>query len=219
MGVMVGTSVRNEEVFENGRLAQIAELRARMEAMGATVPGHAVIELLAGVPGLPRRAVTSMNECPALAVELIAQASGSGLFVAVVGWPELVLTSALEGHGAADNVLIIPDPGPDPLHVVGLLAEHMDLVMYHTAAVTVSPTRARPLMAKVREGTAALVTVGTRLPSPALTLTGRVVGFRGIGRGSGRITSVVLDVRAETKTRRDRATTLYLGEQSTLRAV
>ena len=217
---MVGTSVRNEGVFENGRLAQIAELRARMEEMGATVPRRAVIELLAGVPGLPRRAVTSMNDCPALAVELIAHASDSDAFVAVVGWPELVLTSALEGRGSADNVLVIPDPGPDPLHVVGLLAEHMDLVIYRTAAaVAVSPTRARPLMAKLREGTAALVTVGTRLPSPALTLTGHVVGFRGIARGSGRITSVVLDVQAETKTRRTGQTTLYVGERPTLRAV
>ena len=169
---------------------------------------------------VPPSPVVRLSNYSPVSPVFLAHASDSGAFVAVVGWPELVLTSALEGRGSADNVLVIPDPGPDPLHVVGLLAEHMDLVIYRTAAaVAVSPTRARPLMAKLREGTAALVTVGTRLPSPALTLTGHVVGFRGIARGSGRITSVVLDVQAETKTRRTGQTTLYVGERPTLRAV
>lgn len=215
---MVGTSVLKGEVFEN-REARIAHLRARMAKMGVPDSFHAPgvtkddvvavsgpLSVLLSGGGLPRRAVTHMNECAALAVEIIAHASSAGDSVAVVGWPELIVTG--------DTVLVVPDAGVDPLHVVGVLAQNVDLVVFHTArAWSVPPSVARPLGAKLREGTAALVAVGAHLPSPALTLTGEVTGFTGIARGTGRIRSIEVSVRAETKARQARTGSLYIGQQ------
>ena len=71
--------------------------------------------------------------------------------------------------------------------------------------------RARPLLARIRKGQAALVCVNVAVPSPALTLTGTLAQFHGIGRGTGRITGIDFDVRAEAKGTRPASARVTLG--------
>ncbi|WP_179154826.1 hypothetical protein [Corynebacterium fournieri] len=74
-----------------------------------------------------------------------------------------------------------------------------------------TPVRARPLLARIRKGQAALVCVNVHVPSPALTVTGQLADFHGIGRGTGRITGIDFDVRAETKGYRPASARVTLG--------
>lgn len=222
-----GTSVRKLDLPALSRAEQIEQLRAQMEQMGGapqavtdnvvTVPGE-LGELLPG-GGLARGAVTQISDTPALVVELIDRVTADGGHVGVVGWPEL----SYAGVAALGNVIAVPDPGMDPLGIAGVLVDGMDLVVYRSKArLELSPVRARPLLGKLRKGTAALAMVGATVASPALMVTGDVAGFVGIGRGSGRITGIDLRVCCQGKGMASRAGTVTLGEASerpALRAV
>lgn len=203
------------------RAEQIADLRARMAALGGEVPQEVAADtetltvgggLSTVLPngGLPRRAVTHVSDTPALVVELLGQVVGAGGRAGVVGWPEL--SYAAVAADALERVVAVPEPGIDDLSVAGVLAEGLDLVVLHTrTALQLTPVRARPLLARIRKGQAALVCVNVAVPSPALTVAGTLAQFRGIGRGTGRITGIDFDVRAETKGYRPASARVTLG--------
>lgn len=192
-----------------------------MAAIGGEVPQQVVADedvlavsgpLSTVLPngGLPRRAVTHFSDTPALVVELIAQVAGAGGRAGVVGWPELSYAGMPED--ALERVVAVPEPGIDDLAVAGVLAEGLDLVVLRTrTTLELTPVRARPLLARLRKADAALVLVNVQVPSPALTVTGTLSAFHGIGRGTGRITGIDFDVRAETKGRRPASATVTLG--------
>ena len=172
-----------------------------MSAIGGEVPQQVVAdedvlavggELSTVLPngGLPRRAVTHFSDTPALVVELLGQVAEADGRAGVVGWPELSYAGI--GAEALERIIAVPEPGIDDLSVAGVLAEGLDLVILRTRSpLNLSPVRARPLLARIRKGDAALVTVNTQVPSPALTVTGTLAAFHGIGRGTGRILSLI----------------------------
>lgn len=202
---MTGTSVRKVAGGLAGldRAERIATLRARMAAVGAVPTPDVVSE--PGLPapaGLPlsfaRRTVTQCSDTPALVLEIIRTVVGDGGFVAIVGWPDLLLADLGEGMA---NVVAIPDPGPEPLNTVAVLTEGMDLVVYRSeASLQLSPVRARPLLGKLRKGRAALLLVNLQVPSPQASLQAQVVNFHGIGAGTGRIRSLDIQVQVQRKT-------------------
>ena len=160
--------------------------------------------------GLARRSVTHVSDTPALIVELIGQVVEAGGRAGVVGWPEL--SYAAIGADAFERIVAVPEPGIDDLSVAGVLAEGLDLVVLRTRSpFQLTPVRARPLLARIRKGQAALVCVNVAVPSPALTLTGTLAQFHGIGRGTGRITGIDFDVRAEGKGYRPASARVTLG--------
>ena len=192
-----------------------------MAAIGGEVPQQVVedgdtlvvgggLSLVLPNGGLPRQAVTHVSDTPALIVELIGQVTGAGGRAGVVGWPELSYAGI--DADALERVVAVPDAGLDDLSVAGVLAEGLDLVVLHTRSpFQLTPVRARPLLARIRKGQAALVCVNVEVPSPALTVTGRLASFHGIGRGTGRITGIDFDVRAETKGYRPASARVTLG--------
>lgn len=212
------------------RAEQVELLRSRISALGGGTPeispgAPEVIrtpsELARALPGggLARRAVTEVSDCPALIVELIAQATATGGHVGVVGWPELSLAGVVE-EGHLDHVIVVPDPGSDPLGIVGVLVEGLDLVVARWAVpLELSPVRVRPLLGRLRGGVAALVLVGARVPSPHARIDATVTTFRGIGRGHGRIRGVDIAVRVEAKGRPSASTTVTVGQRAGLRVV
>ena len=173
-----------------------------------------------------RRAVTHVSDTPALIVELISQVAQAGGRAGVVGWPELSYAGIGTGDDAdaMERVVAVPDAGLDDLSVAGVLAEGLDLVVLRTRSpFQLTPVRARPLLARIRKGQAALVCVNVEVPSPALTVTGQLAQFHGIGRGTGRITGIDFDVRAQAKGYRPASARVTLGtggvEKRRLRAV
>ena len=226
-------AVVDELPAQPSRVDQIAELRARMAAIGGEVPQRVVedaetlavagsLSLVLPNGGLPRRAVTHVSDTPALIVELIGQVAQAGGRAGVVGWPELSYASI--DADAMERVVAVPDAGLDDLSVAGVLAEGLDLVVLRTRSpFQLTPVRARPLLARIRKGQAALVCVNVEVPSPALTVTGQLAQFHGIGRGIGRITGIDFDVRAQAKGYRPASARVTLGtggvEKRRLRAV
>lgn len=214
------------------RAEQIAELRSKMAQIGGNVPGGggdpagfsggivadedvlAVGEqfrfLLPG-GGLPRRTVTHMSDTPVLVAEMLLHVVEAGGHAAVVGWPELSYAGIDKQH--LNRIIAVPDPGVDPLGITAVLTEGLDLVVYRSpVALALSPVRCRPLLGKLRKGRAALMMVGATVPSPALTVTGDVETFHGIGRGTGRITGVDIRVRAQSKSAHPASATITVGQ-------
>lgn len=201
-------------MIQTGVRKEVAALRARMPV--DIRPAPETLDL-AGI-SLARRQVTRCNECPGLVVELIAQATSQGKHVGVVGWPELLLAQVAE-EGRLDKVIVVPEPGAEALAVTGVLVEGLDLVVHHSAPVQLTPTAARPLLARVRAGRAALVTVGLEVPGTLTLIEGHAATYRGIGAGTGRITGVDINVRIEAKGRRPQQKTVTLGRRRRLEAV
>lgn len=231
MGTGVRKRVEGAGLRELSREDRIAALRARMDTLenpGRETPQESVEVVdvgdgLGGVlpgGGLARRHHSRMSECAALAVELIAHCSGRGGHVAVVGWPELSYAGVVESGGDLDRIIAVPEPGPEPLNVSAVLVEGLDLVIHRFAVrVELTSTAARPLLAKLRAGTAALVLVGAEVASPAADIDAAVSTYRGLGSGTGRINGVDIDVRVRAKGRQPTRTRLTLGEKPRLRAV
>lgn len=214
---MTGTSVRTKVVADLSglsRVDQVAALRARMDAVGVRpTPDIGPDEGIPAPDGLgvsfPRKAVLQCSDTPALVVEIIRTAVQEGNFVAVVGWPDLLLAEVGEG---LEKIVAVPDPGPDPLNTVTVLCEGMDLVVYRSEAqLNLTPVRARPLLGKLRKGNAALLLINLTAPSPYLVMDAQVQGFRGIGAGTGRIRG--FDIAVELRTKMGvRSRTVRVGE-------
>lgn len=177
-----------------------------------SVPGGLAQVLPGG--GLPRRAVTQVSETPALVVELLERVAEAGGTIGVIGWPEL--SYAGMSADALERVIAVPEPGIEDLAVAGVLAEGLDLVVLRTrTALHLSPVRARPLLARLRKGDAALVAVNVAVSSPALRVSGQIAQFHGIGRGTGRIRGIDVRVRATAKGWPGATATLTLGTAPT----
>lgn len=190
------------------------------EGNESSVDPYRVVELsgqLAGVipiGGLPKNSVSHCSDCPALVSELIAQISAQGKTVAIVNWSDLSLAQVAES-GDLSKIITVPNPGGEWITVLGVLAEGVDVLIYRSPRThTLSPTQARPLLAKIRKGRAAVLTVGAQVPSPALTINAQVTGFSGIGCGTGRIRNTEIAVSSYSKTHRNRPVVLTCGVRS-----
>lgn len=190
------------------------------EGNESSVDPYRVVELsgqLAGaIPtgGLPKNSVSHCSDCPALVSELIAQISAQGKTIAIVNWSDLSLAQVAES-GDLSKIITVPNPGGEWITVLGVLAEGVDVLIYRSPRThTLSPTQARPLLAKIRKGRAAVLTVGAQVPSPALTINAQVTGFSGIGCGTGRIRNAEIAVSSYSKTHRNGPIVLTCGVRS-----
>lgn len=220
-----GTPVSLPDLSGLSRAERIDALRSRMSTMGAAVPKFepsveesaeqkqdslAEKQDIVAVPsafsdlfpgdGLPRRAVTHLVEQPLVVVDFLAHITAQGGHAAVIGWKDLAYAGVIDSGGVCENIIAIPNPGTEPLNVAAVLCEGLDVVVYKGPEISLSPTRARPLLGKLRQGTAALVMVGTKVSSPALSVDAEITDYVGIGAGSGRIRGVEMQVRAVSKT-------------------
>lgn len=210
---------------------QISALRSRMDFLAnpATTDATESLEVLGVGPelakvlpggGLTRRAVTQLSDCPALVIELIAHCTATGGHVGVVGWSELSYAGVPESGGELARVITVPEPGPEALGISAVLVEGLDLVVHRfPLPVELSPTRARPLLAKLRGGTAALLLVGAQVPAPAVVIDAAVSTYRGVGAGYGRINGIDIRLHIRARGHPPQRMTLTLGNRLCLRAV
>ncbi|WP_125175056.1 hypothetical protein [Corynebacterium bovis] len=160
----------------------------------APVPAWLGGHLAAG--GLPRGAVTVAADCPPVLVDLLTAVTAAGGCAGVVGYPRLALAAVEAAGGDVGRIVVVPDPAPHAEAVVATLVEGLDLLIYAPAGRRVPPTAARPVEARLRRSRCAFVVCGGDdvWPHARLRMAVRSTGVVGLGRGSGRIRGVEVEV-------------------------
>lgn len=120
-----------------------------------------------------------------LMLALLAEASRSGSWCAVVGLPTFGAAAAEEFGIALDRLVLVPDPGPEWATVVATLIDGVDVVVTVVPA-GVSDLVSRRLAARARQRGCVLVPCG-RWDGADVSL--RVVRgvWEGLGAGCGRL--------------------------------
>jgi hypothetical protein len=136
--------------------------------------------------GLPRGGVVSLvGDSGSTSLLFSLLAAPSGAWSAVVGMPDLGLLAAVEQGVDLDRLVLIPDPGPDVLQVLSVLADGVDIIAAVPPKV-LPPARLRILGARLRQSGAVLLVTGA-WPGAELVLRSRVENWTGVGRGHGRL--------------------------------
>lgn len=174
--------------------AQIAQLRAKLatfEYPSEPLPTPEALRMVLPQRSFMRGAAVTTTVCPTLISYLLAHFNAHDLYSAVVGWPEFSYAS-LVANGVP-NIVAIPNPGSQPEEVISML-EGFDCIIWHAPALKLTPTQARPLLAKMRRQQTLLLAVGAQLPARA-HLDAAISRIRGLGQGSGRIQEIEITVR------------------------
>lgn len=158
------------------------------------------------------RAEGSGGAATSLALAVVAEASGQGSWVAVVGLPTLGLVAAAEIGVALDRLAIVDPPDRGRwAQAVAALVDAVDLVVMGPARVR--PGDARRLEARARERGAVLLPVGVDWPTePDVTLTADPGRWEGVGLGHGHLRARRVGVRAAGRrdAARPRSTEIWL---------
>ncbi len=192
------------------------------EEDGRTLPVAAPLARLLPAGGLRRGSTVAIGPgsgATSLLFALLAEASASGAWVAVVGRPDLGLAAAAEAGLRLDRLALVPHPGRDLLAVTVALLDGMDLVVVGSPLVRtrragsaprtsrrettgpgsgLRPTDRARLAARARQRGAVLV---SSAPWPGADLELRCAEGRweGLGAGDGRL--VARPVRVELRAR------------------
>ncbi|WP_090477898.1 hypothetical protein [Nakamurella panacisegetis] len=136
--------------------------------------------------GLPRGGVVSLvGDGGSTSLLFALLAAPSNAWSALVGLPDLALLAAAEQGVDLDRLVVIPDPGPDVLQVLSVLADGVDIIAAVPPKV-LPPARLRVLGARLRQSGAVLLAAGP-WPGAELVLRSRIENWTGIGRGHGRL--------------------------------
>lgn len=172
---------------------------APVEDVGAgTLP---VLEPLARLftgGGLRRGGTVAVRTGPgstSLLLALLAEASVTGAWIAVVGRPELGLVAAGEAGLRLERLALVPDPGADLVAVTAALLDGLDVVA--VAGIERAGVRAadrQRLAARARQRGAVLVPLGP-WPGADAELTCTELRWEGLGTGAGRLRSRQAEVR------------------------
>lgn len=120
-----------------------------------------------------------------LLLALLAEASRTGSWCAVVGVPTLGAVAAAESGIALDRLALIPNPGPEWATVVAALIDGLDVVAV-AVPNTIAPAVIARLAARARQRGAVLVPFG-RWAGADVTLQVVQGAWEGLGQGRGRL--------------------------------
>ena len=183
--------------------SRIHELQQRVQRM----QGSAISRTLQSLPGLSgviqlRTGEAYAVESPSLAMAMVAGASQSGEWIAIVGAPDLGLEAAAGFGIDLERTVVVPHPGELWLSVTAGLLDVATLVIVKPP-VPVSAQQAERLKSRLRIKDAALVCWG-EWPRADASLTVTESSWIGLGQGHGRLTArrVVVSVRQGGPVRR-----------------
>lgn len=155
-------------LIDSGRLRRATGLSGMVERASQRVdrPGaDRVIDVPAPLRelfarrGLRRGSTVAVYAGTSLVLALLAAATRTGSWCAVVGMPGLGPIAAAELGVDLQRMALVPDPGLLWAEVVAALLDGLELVVT-TAAATVPPALARRLSARARQRGSVLVGVG-----------------------------------------------------------
>lgn len=160
--------------------------------VGGGLRRGSTLTVVSGHPGTgsvpPGRGAPARGEV-ALALALVASATGQGAWCAAVGVEDMGAEAAGELGVALDRLVLVPRPGSAWGDVTAALLDGTELVVVHPPFPP-RPAMARRLVARARERQAVLVVLpgdaGWPEP-PDLALAVEEARWEGAGRGDGRL--------------------------------
>lgn len=120
-----------------------------------------------------------------LVLALLAAASRSGSWCAVVGVPAVGLLAAAEVGIALDRLALVPNPGPEWPTVVAALIDGVDVVVTAVPGAVAASVASR-LAARARQRGSVLMPYG-RWDGADVTLQVTRARWEGLGQGRGRL--------------------------------
>ena len=157
-----------------------------------TLPVSAHLRTLLPSGGLDRGTTVVVAGSTSLALSLLAEASRSGGWVALVGLPGVGVLAAQQLGLDLERLVLVPAPGPDAPTVVAALLDGVDVVV--VGPVALGHSDRRRLSARARERSSVLLPV-TPWPGAHVVLTAAASRWEGLGRGHGRLRSRTLIVQ------------------------
>ncbi|UNN05206.1 hypothetical protein [Rhodococcus opacus] len=149
--------------------------------------------------GLARGTVASVAGTTSVLIGLLASVTAAGSHAAVIGMPDLSLLAAVEQGADLSRIAIVPEPKDTAVEIAAILLDGVDLVILGLAGASVTPSRARAVVARARSKGAVLLVTDGLWDGVDLRIESRVAGYSGLGEGHGRVTGVHLDVAAAGK--------------------
>lgn len=175
--------------------------------------------------GLRRGSTVSVRGSTSLLLALLAEATETGSWAAVVGMPDLGVLAARELGVDVGRLALVPRPGADAVAVLGALLDGFDLVVLSAAALGAKTVGAqanrraalaRKLSARARHRGAVLL-VDQSWPGAECELVSGARGWSGLGDGHGHLrsqrVSVAVRGRRADERRRPVEVTLPRGVQ------
>jgi hypothetical protein len=145
--------------------------------------------------GLRRGSTVAVHGSASLLLALLAGASRSGAWSAVVGVPTLGMAAAAEAGVVLERLALVPDPGSDLAGVLAALADGMDVVAVG-ATGRLRGMEVRRLAARARQRGTVLVGFGG-WPGAELRLSVEAPVWQGLGDGHGYLRARQVTVRVD----------------------
>jgi len=135
--------------------------------------------------GLRRGSTVAVRGSASLLLALLAGASRSGAWAAVVGVPTLGMVAAAEAGVVLERLALVPDPGTDLAGVLAALTDGMDVVALGSSG-RLHVTEVRRLVARARQRGTVLIGYGG-WPRADLRLSVQSPVWQGLGQGHGHL--------------------------------
>ncbi|MGF0116639.1 hypothetical protein ACQFYA_09970 [Promicromonospora sp. Marseille-Q5078] len=175
------------------RAAEQRTGRGSPEPDGRLLPVHPGLAALLPGGGLAAGTVLAVRGSTTLLLALLAEASRSGAWVALVGAPAVGMLAAADAGIALGRTVLVPAPGPDAPAAVAALLDGMDVVVVGPGATLLDADRRR-LAARARERGAVLVAQAA-WQGAHVTLDARGGTWSGVDHGAGWLRRRTLRVR------------------------
>lgn len=167
-------------------LAKATDDRSRM------LPVHDALAGLFPRGGLRRGSTVVVRNSTSLLFALLARATETGSWAALVGMPNLGLRAAAELGVAVDRLALVRHPGADLPRVVAALLDGVDLVAVDPGRL--ADSHVHRLSARARHRGAVLIATGA-WPGADLELTQESAHWAGLGDGHGHLATREVHVR------------------------
>lgn len=159
----------------------LARRKTQLAALDELLPVAPELAGLLPHGGLRRGSTVSVVGSPSLLLALLAEATATGSWAAIVGMPDIGVVAAHELGVAVERLALVRDPGAELGPVVSALLDGVDVVVVGAA---VADRMARRLSAKARAAKSVLISAG-RWPGVEVELRCETDGWRGAGDGHG----------------------------------
>jgi hypothetical protein len=194
----------------SGAVGVASDLTKAPDDRSRMLPVHAALAGLFPRGGLRRGGTVAVRGSTSLLFALLAEATATGSWAALVGMPNLGLRAAAELGVAVDRLALVRHPGADLPRVVAALLDGMDVVVVDPSRLTDS--QIHRLSARARHRGTVLVATGS-WPGADLELTvAKAATWSGLGDGHGHLAEreVRVSVRGRGAATRRTETRLYL---------